>query len=88
MRETEEGIILSVKVIPKARREEIVGWEGERLKIKVTAPPEKGEANRAVVRLLAKSLGIAQNRIVLLKGETNRLKEFLLVSCSSPLHFK
>jgi len=82
LRQTDQGVILPVKVIPKASKEQIVGWQDDRLKIKVCAPPEKGEANRAVVRLLSKTLNIPQNRIVLLRGETSRLKEFLLVDCT------
>lgn len=81
-REIEGGILLPVRVIPKAGKEEIVGWHDGRLKIKVTAPPEKGEANRAVVRLLSKILVIPQHRIVLLKGETSRQKDFLLIDAT------
>lgn len=80
--QTEAGIILSVKVIPKASKEQIVGKEGEELKIKVTAPPEKGEANRAVIRLLAKHLELPQREIVLIYGETSRHKRFCITGKS------
>ncbi|NGX60671.1 MAG: hypothetical protein K940chlam9_00138 [Chlamydiae bacterium] len=45
------GYLLKVKVIPNARQTQVVGWENDHLKVKVTAPPEKGEANRAVIAL-------------------------------------
>lgn len=79
LRDTKEGMILPVKVIPRARKEEIVGWQEGRLKIKVCAPPDKGEANRAVIRLLSKTYTLPQYKIVLIKGETGRQKEFLLI---------
>ncbi|MCB1181754.1 MAG: YggU family protein [Chlamydiia bacterium] len=79
MREVEEGLILSIKVIPRAGKNEIVGWQAERLKIKVCAPPEKGEANQAVISLLAKALDVPPHKIRLLKGETKRKKEILIL---------
>ena len=73
-----EGIILRVKVQPKAKKEGIAGIEGDRLKLKVNAPPEKGKANAACIKLLAKALGIAKSEIELLQGQTSREKVFLL----------
>ena len=49
---------LSLKVVPGSSRDEIVGWLGDSLKVKVKALPEKGRANEAVVALLAERLGI------------------------------
>lgn len=83
MKETDEGVILPVKVIPKAGEEKIVGWHEGRLKIKVCAPPEKGKANRAIIRLLAKALKIPPSRIILLKGKTSHTKDFLLIGYHS-----
>lgn len=48
------------------------------LKIAVTAPPEQGRANAAVIELLARRLGIAKSRIELVSGATHRHKKFLL----------
>ncbi len=67
-------MILLVKVIPKASRTEIVGWEGDYLKIRVKGVPEKGEVNRALISFLADRLGIAKSQITLISGETSRLK--------------
>ena len=82
LRDTEEGLVLPIKVTPGARKTEIVGWRDGWLKIKVTAPPERGEANLAVVRLLAKTFQLPQNKIILLRGASGRTKEFLLVGYS------
>jgi uncharacterized protein len=59
-------MLLQVKVVPGAANDEIVGPYGDGLKLRVTAAPEKGKANEAVVRLLAAHFGVkpAQIRIV------------------------
>lgn len=65
---------LKVKVVPGSSRDEIVNWLGDALKIKVTAPPEKGKANEAVIRLLAAALGIATDDIIAVSGHTSPSK--------------
>ena len=65
---------ISVKVVPGASREEIVGWVGGRLKIRVTAPPEKGKANDAVIGLLAAALGVPRGRVRIARGGSTPLK--------------
>ena len=63
---------LPVKVIPKASRDRVVGWVGHRLKVAVTASPERGKANTAVIEVLANVLGVSCNRIRITSGSTNR----------------
>ena len=63
-----------VKVVPGSSRNEIVGWLGDALKIKVMAPPEKGKANEAVVELLAAALGIATDDIIVVSGHSSPAK--------------
>jgi uncharacterized protein (TIGR00251 family) len=65
---------LQLKVIPKSSRNRIVGWLGERLKVQVTAAPERGRANDAVVELIAEALGLARNQVRIVAGETAALK--------------
>lgn len=65
---------VEAKVIPGASRTEISGWLGDSLKIKVAAPPEKGKANQAVIRLLAGKLGLPSQSITVIKGETSQRK--------------
>ncbi len=65
---------LLLKVVPKASRARVVGWLGNRLKISVTEPPERGKANAEVVKLLAKALGVEPRRIRLVGGERSPLK--------------
>ena len=63
-----------MKVVPGSSRDQIVGWLGDALKIKVTAPPEKGKANDAVVELLAAALGIATDDISVVSGHSSPAK--------------
>jgi uncharacterized protein (TIGR00251 family) len=73
-----EGTLLSVKVIPRASRNEIAGILGKELKIKVTAPPVDSAANRAVIDFLAETLNLSKSAIVLIHGDTARHKTLLL----------
>ena len=72
------GVTLTLKVQPKASRDAIVGAvetpDGWALKIAVSAPPDKGKANAAVIGLLAELFGVAKSRIAVTHGETDRRK--------------
>jgi len=59
---------LGVKVVPGARRDEIAGRLGDRLKIRVSAPPEGGKANAAVCRVVAAAFGIKPGAVTVVSG--------------------
>jgi uncharacterized protein len=65
---------LRVRVIPRARRDEIAGERGGALLVRVTAPPEGGRANKAVCRVIARALRIAPSRVTILRGGASREK--------------
>ena len=65
---------LSLKVVPGSSRDQVVGWLGEALNVKVRAPPEKGRANGAVVALLADRLGIDPSSIAVVSGHGSPAK--------------
>lgn len=71
-------IRLKVKVTPKASSDRIQGWEEGVLKIAVTAAPEDGKANKAVIALLAKRLKLPKSAIDIASGETSRHKTLLI----------
>ena len=73
-----EGVILPVRAQPGARRNEVRGEQDGMLKVSVTQAPEKGKANKAIIALLSKSLGLRKSQIELLSGETARQKRFLV----------
>lgn len=60
--------------MPGAKRDAVAGWLGEALKIRVSAPPEKGKANHAVLRVLAEALGVDVRAVQLESGATSRRK--------------
>jgi uncharacterized protein len=76
-RRTPEGL-LHVRVQPKARASVIVGWQAGALRVRVTAAPEDGRANRAVIELLADALSVPPSSIALVRGATSRDKWFRL----------
>ena len=67
-------ITLKVKVVPSGARDQLDGWLGDRLKVRVRAPPERGKANAAVARLLAERLGIAAGAVSVVRGHASREK--------------
>lgn len=65
---------LKVKVVPGASRDEIAGWLGDALKVRVSAPPEKGKANTAVCALVAKQLELPKRSVVVVQGHSSTHK--------------
>lgn len=76
IREVCDGAIVSVKAVPGSSRDKIAGVLGEALKITTSSPPEKGKANDAIGRTLAKALGLGRKDVSLAGGQTNPIKEF------------
>jgi hypothetical protein len=73
-----EGCVLPVRAQPKARKNAVIGEHGGALKLAVTAPPDRGRANKALVELLCDVLDLKRSQIELLAGETSQDKRFLI----------
>ena len=71
-------IKVSVKVVPGASRNRVVGRYGEGIKVQVSAAPEKGKANDAVIAVLAAFFGIDRGSVELTAGHGNPRKQFRL----------
>jgi uncharacterized protein len=65
---------LSVRLQPRAKREEVVGERAGMVVIRVTAPPVDGKANDALCRLIAKAAGVAPSKVSVIRGHTAREK--------------
>ena len=78
-----DGLLLSVKLQPRASINEIGEPLGAELRIKVTAPPVDAAANEALIRLLARQIDIPRNRIELIRGHTSRHKVLKLHGLSA-----
>lgn len=74
--------LLKVKVVPGSSRNQIAGWLGESLKIRVTANPEKGKANDAVISLLADALRIPKQDVTISSGASSPRKAFKISGLS------
>ncbi len=70
------GTEIAVRVTPKASRNAVKRGEDGQIRVYVTVLPEGGKANAAVQKLLAKALGVAKSRLVLVRGQTARDKVF------------
>src|SRR5262245_59857901 len=73
-----EGVVLQVRAQPGARKNAVLGEHAGALKIAVTAPPEDGRANLALVELLRDKLGLKRSQIELIAGVTSRDKRYLI----------
>ena len=72
------SFLLKVRVNPRARKNEILGWSGDCLRVKIAAPPVDGKANRALVKFLATSFGLKRSSVTLVRGEKDREKTLCL----------
>jgi len=66
--------VIFVKVVPGAKKNRVVGKYGDAIKVQVSAPPEGGKANEAVIAVLAEALGVRPNQISITRGHTQPRK--------------
>jgi len=69
-------LLLRLYVQPRASRDELCGQHGNRLKIRITAPPADGKANQYLCKYLAKLFHVPLSRVSLLRGSSSRSKQF------------
>jgi len=72
--EIDGGIIFAVKAVPGSSRTAICGLLDEMVKIKVSAAPEKGKANKCLLDFLAKQLGVKRNAVKIVSGKSSPVK--------------
>ncbi len=76
IRKTNEGILVNLRISPNAKKNEIIK-DGDIIKVKITALPIDGKANKALVEFFAKNFKIPKTSIEILKGETSKEKTIL-----------
>lgn len=84
LKTTPRGLLLAVRVSPRASKAAITGEENGRLKVRLKAPPLEGRANRELLSVLAAALGLRKSRLQLVAGEKSRDKTVLLTGISEP----
>jgi len=83
IQKVDEGVIFVVKVVPGSSRTAVCGLLDNMIKIKVSAAPEKGKANKSLVEFLAKQLGVKKNTVRIISGETNPVKHIQVAGISA-----
>ena len=79
--------LLKLHVTPRGSRNEISGWRGDTLCVKITAPPVEGAANAAIVKFVADSLGLRKSQVELVSGDKSREKTLRITGLSdSDIH--
>ncbi len=80
----DQGAILPIRTKANARKNEIRGQQNGRLKVAVTAAPEKGKANKAILNLLAAKLNVRRSQLEITGGETSVNKRVLIRGIDMP----
>jgi uncharacterized protein (TIGR00251 family) len=82
---TGQGYVLRLTVVPGAQRTQVVGLHGDRLKVRLAAPPEKGAANRELIAFLARALKVPKSSLKLTLGAQSRIKVVAVYDLSPDL---
>ena len=81
--DTSDGCTFPVKVIPGSSRDRVVGTLGNAIKVAVSSPPEKGAANKALLKLLAQHFNLRPNQLRIVSGHTQPRKRVLAVGLTA-----
>ena len=83
IQEVNGGVVFVAKIVPGSSRTGLCGLLDGMLKIKISAAPEKGKANQALVGFLAKKLGVKKNAVSIISGQTNPVKQVQVLGIST-----
>lgn len=82
LKQNNEGIVLTVKIIPNSSSDSVLGYTDEYLKLKITAPPNENKANKHLILFLSKLFNIPKSKILFISGEKSKLKRVILEDIS------
>lgn len=83
IKKTDNGLVIPVKVVPGSSRSRIAGLLGDSLKINLAAPPEKGKANKQIVKFLANLLNHPKSAITIISGSHDPHKQILIADMTA-----
>ncbi len=84
IREIDGGVVFTAKIVPgSSGQTRFIGLLDNMLKIKVSAAPEKGKANKCLVKFLAEKLGVKKNAVVIISGQTSPVKQVQVFDISA-----
>jgi uncharacterized protein (TIGR00251 family) len=85
VRQAGKGVVFSAKVVPGSSRTGVSGLLDGMVKIKVSAPAEKGKANKCLIDFLAKQLGVKKSDVSIVSGWGSRIKEIEVLGISAEM---
>jgi uncharacterized protein (TIGR00251 family) len=85
IRQADNAIAFSVKVVPRSSKTALAGILGGMLKIKLAAAPEKGEANESLIEFLADTLDVKKNAVKITSGQTSPVKTIQIAGVSEKI---
>lgn len=77
-----ESVRVTIRVVPRASKNEIVGMVDGVLKVRITAPPVDGAANAEIIKLFSKTFGVSRSDVTIVSGETSRNKRIIIANLS------
>ena len=80
--ESKNGVTITIRVIPRASRSEIVGEHGDAIKIKLASPPVDGSANEELIKLLARTFAVPKSSVEIISGLTSKSKKVRIAGVS------
>jgi uncharacterized protein (TIGR00251 family) len=83
IQDVEGGVVFVVKVVPGSSKTAVCGLLDGMVKIKISAAPEKGKANRCLLEFLAKKLGVKKNAVSIISGQTSPIKDVQVLGISA-----
>ena len=83
IKETKDGVVFNIRVVPRSSRCELVEIQEDALKIKITAPPVEGKANEECVKFIANKLGIRKSRVAIIAGHKSKKKTIAVSGLTS-----
>lgn len=82
---TPEGVVIDVRVIPRASRAGIAGTRDDALLVRLNAPPVEGAANAELVEIIARALGVPRRAVTIVSGERGRNKRLLVAGLNEAI---